>query len=165
MKQKIIEKMENHFNSINFDLKKSNNARFIDQKCTPDILSSVAESILEFIESEPTTSFTVKDIWSTPFANDVMVNRFQKPPVNHSGAQNEYDKIFSQPFKLLEYAQLLVVNGKKGSAKNYKVKNLELLKYISINDNKSLNFLISYLLKVISDSGLNLLFDTFLQRY
>ncbi|OEF18987.1 hypothetical protein [Aliivibrio logei] len=164
MTTKIVERIESHLNSIDFDLRKSGNARFIDQKCTPDILSSVAEAILELTEDNEQLTFTVKDVWSSPFANDVMIDRFQKPAVTHPGAQNEYDKVFSQPIKLLEYAQLLIKSGKKGTAVTYKVNNAELLRHISINDNKSLNFLISYLLKVLNDSGLTPRFDSFFEK-
>ena len=161
---KIVEKIKNHLDSIDFDLRKSGNARFIDQKCTPDILSSIAEAILELTEDEDGLTFTVKDVWSSAFANDVMIERFQKPPVTHPGAQHEYDKIFSQPIKLLEYAQILKVTGKKGSANTYKINDIDLLKHISLNDNKSLNFLVSYLDKVLKDSDLTDLFDNFFEK-
>lgn len=164
MAEEILNKIKNHLNSIDFDLRKSGNARFIDQKCTPDILSSVSEAILELAENQEDLAFTVRDVWSSSFANDVMVERFQKPSVTDPGAQNEYDKVFSQPIKLLEYAQLLRVEGKKSHATTYKINDIELLKYISINDNKSLNFLISYLIKVINDSELTNLFDNFFKK-
>lgn len=161
---KIVEKIKNHLDSIDFDLRKSGNARFIDQKCTPDILSSIAEAILELAEDEDELTFTVKDVWSSDFANDVMIERFQKPVVTHPGAQNEYDKVFSQPIKLLEYAQILKIGGKKGTANTYKINDIDLLRHISLNDNKSLNFLISYLTKVLKDSDLTNLFDNFFEK-
>ena len=164
MTTKIVEKIEEHLNNIDFDLRKSMNARFIDQKCTPDILSSIAEAILELAENQEDLAFTVKDVWSSSFANDLMVERFQKPAVTDPSAKNEYDKIFSQPIKLLEYAQLLRVEGKKSHATTYKINNIELLRHISINDNKALNFLISYLIKVINDSELTNLFDNFFKK-
>ncbi len=164
MTTKIVDKINKHLSSIDFDLRKSGNARFIDQKCTPDILSSVAEAILELVEDDEDLTFTIKDVWSSPFSNDIMVDRFQKPAVTHQGAQNEYDKVFSQPIKLLEYSQLLIVDGKKGAAKTYKVNDIDLLRHISINDNKSLSFLISYLTKVIKDSDLTNLFDNFFDK-
>ena len=164
MQEEILDKIKNHLNSVDFDLRKSGNARFIDQKCTPDILSSIAEAILELTENQEDLAFTVKDVWSSSFANDLMVERFQKPAVTDPGAQNEYDKIFSQPIKLLEYAQILRVEGKKSRATAYKINNIEILRHISINDGKALNFLISYLVKVINDSGLANLFDNFFKK-
>jgi len=164
MTLKIIDQITSHLNSINFDITKSGNARFIDQKCTPDILNSVAESILEFIKDDVSKSFTVKDIWSSSFANDVMVERFQKPVVTHANAQNEYDKVFSQPIKLFEYAQLLTITGKTGSATTYKVTQIEILNHISINDSKSLYFLVSYLNKVLKDTGIANLFEQFFTK-
>jgi len=164
MTTKIVEKIKNHLGNIDFDLRKSGNARFIDQKCTPDILSSIAEAILELSEDNCGLTFTVKDVWSSSFANDVMIERFQKPAVTHPGAQNEYDKVFSQPIKLLEYAQILKIGGKKGTANTYRINDIDLLRHISLNDNKSLNFLISYLTKVLKDSDLTDLFDNFFEK-
>ena len=164
MATKILNKIRDHLNGIDFDLRKSGNARFIDQKCTPDILSSVAEAILEFTKEKKDCTFTVKDIWSSSFANDVMVGQFQKPAVSHPGAQNEYNKVFSQPIKLLDYAQILKSEERRGPATTYKINDIELLRYISLNDNKSLNFIISYLTKVIKDSELTELFDNFFTK-
>jgi hypothetical protein len=161
---KIIEKIKNHLSAIDFDLRKSGNARFIDQKCTPDILSSIAEAIIELTNDKEDLIFTVNDVWSSSFASEVMIERFQKPPVTHPKAKNEYDKVFSQPIKLLEYAQILKVEGKRGSATTYKVKEIDILRYISINDSNSLNFLINYLNKVINDSGLANLFNNFFEK-
>jgi hypothetical protein len=165
MQREILNKIKDHLNSIDFDLRKSGNARFIDQKCTPDILSSIAEAILELAENQEDLAFTVKDVRSSSFANDLMVERFQKPSVTDLGAQKEYDKIFGQPIKLLEYAQLLLkLEEKIGNAHVYKINDIELLRHISINDNKSLNFLTSYLTKVINDSELTNLFDNFFKK-
>jgi hypothetical protein len=41
--------IENYLNEIDFDIRKTNNARFIDQKVTPDVLSIIADCILEFV--------------------------------------------------------------------------------------------------------------------
>ena len=163
MATKILEKIEQHLQGINFDLRISGNARYIDQKCTPDILSSVSEAILEFVDGG-SSKFTVRDIWSSPFANEVMTERFQKPDVTHAGAQNEYDKVFSQPIKLLEYAQLIEVVGRKGNSNIYQIKEREIIEHISLNDSKSLGFLVEYLKKVLSDSGIYQLFENFFQN-
>ena len=41
--------IENYLNEIDLDIRKTNNARFMDQKVTPDVLSIIADSILEFV--------------------------------------------------------------------------------------------------------------------
>ena len=41
-----ILKFMDHYN---YDIRKSHNARWIDQKCTPDVLCIIADCILEFV--------------------------------------------------------------------------------------------------------------------
>lgn len=44
----------------NFDIRISHNSRWIDQKCTPDVIQVVAEGILKYIENESTEFFQLK---------------------------------------------------------------------------------------------------------
>ena len=49
--------------SNNYDVRISRNARWIDQKCTMDVLSVVSDCIMEYIKDDPSKEFTTKDIW------------------------------------------------------------------------------------------------------
>ncbi|KAA6233859.1 hypothetical protein FMM56_02815 [Campylobacter sp. LR264d] len=49
-------------NSFNYDIKKTNNARWIDQKCIPDVISIVADCILEFTNYDENIIFKISDI-------------------------------------------------------------------------------------------------------
>ena len=129
MKQ-IKEAIKNHFGQINLDIRVTGNGRYIDQKCSPDILCSVAEVILAFVSGGNDT-FTVRDIMESEQANEVMVNQFQKPPINHLGAASEYDKVFSQPIKLLEYAKILTTVDSVGRAVKYTIAQEGILTYIA----------------------------------
>lgn len=45
-----------------YDIRKSRNGRWIDQKLTPDVLSFIADCILQFTKAESDQEFKVKDI-------------------------------------------------------------------------------------------------------
>lgn len=56
-------------NKNNYDIRVHHNARWIDQKCTPDVLCIVADCIVNYIDSNTTnTCFTSKDIWFSQYA-------------------------------------------------------------------------------------------------
>lgn len=159
----IDSKIKTLLNSKNYDVRVSNNGRFTDQKCTPDILNAVSDSILHFCEAAKKNDFTIRDIWSSNYANDVMTKLFHKPDVSNPGAANEYDKVFSQPIKLLEYSGVISVLD-SGRPVRYGIKNEEVLQYIALSDRKSLDFLTKYLIKVLSDSGVYNYFDDFFRN-
>ncbi|HHV7037088.1 TPA: hypothetical protein ACUM0T_001814, partial [Haemophilus influenzae] len=85
---------------------KSGDARWIDQKCTYDVLSVVSDCILEYIENTNNKEFTVKDIWLSEYARENVISLFSKPDPKLK-ASNEYDKYFGQPIKLLSYSKIL----------------------------------------------------------
>ncbi|MCQ2677593.1 hypothetical protein JT237_00545 [Helicobacter pylori] len=84
-----------------YDIRKTQNARWIDQKCTPDVLSIVADCILEFTQYSIEKSFSIRDIWDNPYTNENVKMIFSKPDLNSDFSMHEYDKFFSQPIKLL----------------------------------------------------------------
>ncbi|HHE9376266.1 TPA: hypothetical protein ACPGY3_001472, partial [Haemophilus influenzae] len=127
----------------NYDVRKSGDARWIDQKCTYDVLSVVSDCILEYIENTNNKEFTVKDIWLSEYARENVISLFSKPDPKLK-ASNEYDKYFGQPIKLLSYSKILKYR-KSGNKFFYMVDELELLKYIALRPSNSLEFLISYI--------------------
>ncbi|WFQ93196.1 restriction endonuclease [Mycoplasma feriruminatoris] len=96
-------------NQYDYDIRKTKNARWIDQKCTFDVLSLVADCIVEYCKNN--NQFTIRDIWYSDYAANNVIEIFSKPDPK-SKFKNEYDKYFSQPIKLLEYSKIL------GSKKN-----------------------------------------------
>ena len=157
----IEKKLEQHVKSIHLDLRVNDNHRFTDQKCKPDIVSAVAEAILMFVKEDPTKEFTTTDIRTSDFSNETMVSLFQKPAIGGSGTEREYDKVFAQPIRMFWTAQLIQKTGKNGNAFKYRIKHKEYLEYIALSDQRALNFLVIFLSKVISDSGLLPHFDRF----
>ncbi|GAA6957749.1 hypothetical protein CHC183_14860 [Helicobacter pylori] len=146
-----------------YDIKKTQNARWIDQKCTPDVLSIVADCILEFTQYSIKKSFSVKDIWNNPYTNENVKMIFSKPDLNSNFSKHEYDKFFSQPIKLLAYSGILFET-KTGNRNIHTIQNIELLEYLMQRETNALKFLILYIQKVLTDSGIYPLFDNFLQK-
>lgn len=157
IQQKIIE----FLNSNNYDVRISKNGRWIDQKCTPDVVSIIADCILEYTNYNTEIEFSIKDIWYSKYAKENVIAIFSKPETDSTNAKHEYDKFFSQPIKLLAYSNILNET-KKGNKNVYKINNLELLEYIMQRDTNSLIFLISYIKKVLEDSGIYDIFQEFL---
>ena len=152
--------IDNHLKSFNYDIRKTGNARFMDQKVTPDVLYIIANCVIHFIENSSNNFFSTKDIWESKFANDEVKDIFNKPDVMNSKARSEYDKFFAQPLKMLEYAKIL--DSKKiGNINYYSVSKHSILEYISFKDRNCFDFINQYLIKVLSDSGIWNLFNSF----
>lgn len=152
--------LDSFLDQFNYDIRISGNARWIDQKCTPDVVCIIADCILNYVESDVSLRFFTKDIWKSEYAQEVS-NLFSKPSVHSVNAQNEYDKFFQQPMELLAYSGVLSKE-KKGNQNWYVVKNIELLSYIAVRERNALKFLTHYIKRVLSDSELYDCFETFL---
>lgn len=151
--------IKNFLDQYDYDIRKSHDARWIDQKCTMDVVSLIADCILHFIENDINKEFTVNDIWHNKYTVENVQEIFAKPNPDEK-ASNEYDKYFGQPMKLLGYSRILNCNVRNGR-NYYKINNLALLEYISIKERNAFKFLCLYIEKVLTDSGIYNLFDTF----
>lgn len=149
----------------NYDVRISGNARWIDQKCTPDVLTIVADCIINFLEEKKDKNmvFTSMDIWRSSYARDNVLSIFKKPDPDNKKAKNEYDKFFQQPMELLSYAGILQ-KAKKGSKNFYQVNEYDLLYFLSLREKNSLDFLICYIERVLLDSGLLSHFNEFFEK-
>lgn len=149
--------------SHDYDIRKTGNARWIDQKCTPDVVCMIADCIYEYYQENKDNLFTSRDIWYSKYAIENIQNVFKKVDVESEKAENEYDKFFQQPMKLLSYAGILKET-KNGRENYYQVMNEDILQYIAIRERNALNFLIVYITKVLKDSELYDYFERFLQK-
>ena len=83
-------RIDDYFSNINLDIRvKGNNPRFIDQKCTPDVLSFIADCIINLNKDE----FVRDDIWMLPYFLKNAVFIFNKPSPNNPTTGSEYDKL------------------------------------------------------------------------
>lgn len=155
-----LETIEKFLASHDYDVRKSHNARWIDQKCTPDVTRLVAECILEYAASNPEVPFISVDVWHNVYTKDLVESFFKKPNPAETLARNEYDKFFQQPMEMLANAGVLQKN-KFGNSNFYEITNREILDYISLSDRNALNFIQLYISKVLKDSGLSPTFEQY----
>lgn len=142
-----------------YDVRKTHNGRWIDQKCTMDVVCLVADCIVEYTRNKSDKTFTVNDIWYSEYTAENVQQIFSKPDPMQK-ASSEYDKYFGQPIKLLDAAG--IIHGKKcGQGYVYTIINQELLEYISFRERNSFNFLCLYIEKVLRDSELYDVFEDF----
>ena len=147
------DRIRDHLNQFNLDLRISNNGRFMDQKVTPDVLSFMSDCICNYIAGDINEEFTVYDIWNSSYFGKNVQLIFSKPSVENETVTHEYDKFIAQPIKTLEYAGILIAVDIHRRPIHYKVQNLEFLQYIALKEIYALNFLHLYLGKVLKDSG------------
>ncbi|MBR4026916.1 MAG: restriction endonuclease [Lachnospiraceae bacterium] len=144
-----------------YDIRKTHNGRWIDQKCTMDVMCLVSDCIVEYTNNKKDKTFTINDIWYNDYTIENVQQIFSKPnPIQK--AYNEYDKYFGQPIKLLDAAG--IIHGeKRGRGYVYSIVNQELLEYISFRERNSFHFLCLYIEKVLKDSGIYGMFEKFFQ--
>ena len=140
-----------------YDIRKTHNGRWIDQKCTMDVVCLVFDCIIEYMSRGNRNSFTVNDIWHNDYTVENVQQIFSKPNPTEK-ASNEYDKYFGQPIKLLDAAGI-ISGEKKGQGYKYEIKNRDILEYISFRERNCYNFLCLYIEKVLRDSGVFHLFE------
>lgn len=157
------EDIEKFLNIKDYDIRKPHNARWIDQKCTPDVLCTIADCVLEYSKRTNSDFFSCVDIWYNPYTIENIEKIYKKPKVNDKKAQHEYDKVFQQPMELFAYAGILEKR-KKGKTNYYRVINENILYYLSVRERNCLNFLILYIEKVLRDSGIYESFEEFFKN-
>lgn len=157
--QNIIDFCEQY----DYDIRKTGNGRWIDQKCAADVVTVIADCIYNFAQEDKNKIFTTPDIWHYDYAVENVESIFKKPGVESDAAQNEYDKFFQQPMEMLAHAQVLKKT-KQGRKNFYQVNNLEVLEYIALRERNALFFIKTYIEKVLRDSGIYSNFEEFFQK-
>lgn len=153
----------NFFNRYDFDIRRSRNGRWIDQKCTADVVTVVADCIYNYVLQDKDGIFTSSEIWHYDYTVENVEAIFKKPEVENEAARNEYDKFFQQPMEMLSYANVLTKT-KKGNRNFYQVNNFDVLEYIALRERNALFFLKIYIEKVLQDSGIYSDFKVFFEK-
>ena len=143
-----------------YDIRKTGNGRWLDQKVTYDVASMIADCVLDYSHNNPDKQFSAADIWHTQYASNNILAIFNKPDIEEKKVENEYDKFFSQPLLFLASSKVLNLH-KVGSRNFYTVNNKELLEYIASREYNAFIFMTCYIEKVMRDSGLWPFFDKF----
>lgn len=154
----MTDKIIQHLQKFDLDIRKTRDARFMDQKVTPDVLSFIAECVLNLPREKAT--FTVKDIWESGYFEKNTKAIFSKPSPKNTSAKHEYDKFIQQPLKMLAYSGVLSAK-KEGITNIYQIRERDILEYISIKERNAFIFLYYYLTKVLTDSDMIRHFEAF----
>jgi len=154
--------IQNFLEKSNYDLRITGDARWIDQKCTPDVVCFIADCVLCFFDNNKTltSTFVVNDIWNSVYFNENVKAVFGKPDAQNETASHEYDKFIQQPLKMLSYSKVLICE-KKGATNHFTINNYDLLNYIASKERNAYHFLYEYIVKVLKDSNLLIYFETF----
>lgn len=147
-------------NQYNYDIRVSGNGRWIDQKCAADVVTVVADCILNYGLENEGALFTTPDVWHYRYTVENVEAIFRKPGVERLEAKNEYDKFFQQPMEMLANAGVLIKH-KRGNRNYYEIDNYEVLEYIALRERNALFFLRTYIEKVLVDSEIYGAFEDF----
>lgn len=158
----MIELLTVFFASFDFDVRKSKDARFMDQKVTPDVLCIIADCVLNFV-ADREIEFTKDDIWNDDYFNHNVKAIFNKPDADNETTKQEYDKFTSQPLRTLAYSNVLTMR-KDGKRNLYRINNQNILEFVAMKERNAYLFLYHYLIKVLSDSGQIMFFDDFKEK-
>lgn len=153
--------LEKFLNSHDYDIRKTRNGRWIDQKCTMDELCFVADCVVVYLQDGGKQPFQSPDIWHTEYAKDNVQKVFCKPDPSDDSVIDEYNKFFRQPLKMLAAAGVLKENGKVKNTIQFSVENKPVLDYLSLRPRNCLEFLCAYIMKTLKDSGLWDSFESF----
>lgn len=155
----MIEQINEFFSQFDFDVRKSKDARFMDQKVTPDVLCIIADCVLNYT-ADRDIEFTKDDIWNDSYFNTNVKAIFNKPDAKNETTRQEYDKFTSQPLRTLAYSGVLSMR-KDGNKNIYHINNNTILEFIAMKERNAYLFLYHYLSKLLSDSGLLRFFEIF----
>lgn len=153
------QEIKSYIANVNLKVTDLEDARFMDQKCIPDVVCAVSECILDYVNNN-SNDFTKNDIWYSDYAQELITTSFSKPDLNEKSAEKEYDKFFGQPMRLLSYAGVLK-KSTKGNVNHYSIVNQDILEFISLRERNALVFLNAYLEKLATDNHLMAYFDDF----
>ncbi len=140
-------------NSHTYDIRQTNNGRWIDQKCAFDSVSFVADCIVNYLEEGGSQPFQSPNIWHQKYSMSYVQALFGKPNPTLDTTMDEYNKFFRQPMKMLAAAGILSER-KEGITIQFSVENLDALKFIALRERNSYEFLCAYIEKVLKDSGM-----------
>ena len=153
----MIQAIKDFLNQFNLDVRQIGDARYMDQKCTPDVVCFIAECVMNL---NPQGEFTVKDIWDMPYFVRNASVVFGKPSPQNASARHEYDKFIQQPLRMFAYAHVLGID-RRGNKNYYTIQNREILDYVATKERNAYNFLYVYITKVLADSDFLRYFEAY----
>ncbi|MDH5525546.1 MAG: hypothetical protein OEY01_16370 [Desulfobulbaceae bacterium] len=153
--------LANFINQHNYDVRRTGNGRWIDQKCALDAVCFVADCIVDYIRSGGEQPFQSPDIWKSEYAINNVQAVFGKPDPLIRSTLDEFNKFFRQPLKMLAAAGILREDGCIRNTIQFSIEKMEVLEYIALRERNSFEFLCLYIEKTLRDSGLWDSFESF----
>ncbi len=145
--------LQEFINSHDYDVRKTGNGRWIDQKCAFDAVCFVADCVVDYLRNGGTEPFKSPQIWHREYSMYNVQRLFGKPDPERQTTLDEYNKFFRQPLKMLSAAGVLREE-RVGSAIHFYVANIDVLEYIALRERNALDFICLYIEKTLIDSGL-----------
>lgn len=138
------------------DLRKRPYTRFIDQKCTPDLLSLTTALIVELygIDDE----FSNPELQREDEAKRALAIELNK--ASSSFTRRENNKVFMHSLKMLTYAGIL--NERKvGNTYYFSIENIRALRKLANDERRSLEFITGYITETFSQTDSMWIFEEF----
>lgn len=145
--------LKQFINAHTYDIRLTNNGRWIDQKCAFDTLCFVADCIVDYLHNGGTVPFESPQIWHREYSIENVMRLFGKPDPTTRSTVDEYNKFFRQPLKLLAAAGILAEE-KNGIVIEFCVQDMDVLEYIALRERNAFDFICMYIEKTLYDSGL-----------
>ena len=106
------ETIQDFLDQNDYDIRKSHNGRWIDQKCTMDVLCLVLDCILEYVRNNSKQTFTVNDVWHNSYTVENVQQIFSKPNPSERHLMNMISILVNQLSYLMR--QELYMEKEKG---------------------------------------------------
>lgn len=91
--------VEDFCNQYDYDIRKSGNGRWIDQKCAADVVTVVADCIYNYALQDAKVVFTSMEIWHSRYTIENVEAIFKKPGVENAAAKMSTISSFSSRWK------------------------------------------------------------------
>lgn len=145
--------LQDFLNRHCYDIRKSGNGRWIDQKCAFDTVCFVADCIVDYLHEGGSVPFVSPQIWHRDYSITNVMRLFGKPDPTTRSTLDEYNKFFRQPLKMLSAAGVLSET-RNGSKIEFFVEDLDVLEFVALRERNALDFMCLYIEKTLHDSGL-----------
>ena len=145
--------LQEFIDSHDYDVRKTRNGRWIDQKCAFDTVCFVADCIVDYLHEGGTQPFDSPQIWHREYSMYNVQRLFGKPDPTIRTTLDEYNKFFFYFLKMLSAAGVLSEE-RVGVTIQFSVENQDVLEYIALRERNALDFICVYIEKTLKDSGL-----------
>ena len=85
----MLQTINSFLSQFDLDVRKSGDARFMDQKCTPDVVCFIADCLINL---DPKGEFTVQDVWDMQYFIKNASAIFGKPSPKNKTASRTFRK-------------------------------------------------------------------------